>query len=98
MIEVHASRRGESVDIEVRDHGPGVPVGTEEQLFEKFYRGQHAGTSGAGLGLPICRGILEAHGGLIRAVHALGGGLSFQLSVPIGGIPPTVADTGAVIS
>jgi two-component system, OmpR family, sensor histidine kinase KdpD len=98
LIEVHASRRGESVDIEVRDHGPGAPVGTEEQLFEKFYRGHHAGTSGAGLGLPICRGILEAHGGLIRAAHALGGGLSFQLSVPIGGVPPTVADTGVAIS
>jgi two-component system sensor histidine kinase KdpD len=90
-IEVHAARSADSILIEVCDNGPGVPKGFEEKLFEKFYRGPHSGTSGAGLGLPICRGIAEAHGGSIRAEQAPSGGLAFYINVPIGGTPPTLA-------
>ena len=90
-VDIQASKRGESVAIEIRDNGPGVPEGFEGQLFEKFNRGPQTVTAGAGLGLAICRGIVEAHGGSIRAEHPLGGGLSFQLVVPIGGTPPTIA-------
>jgi two-component system sensor histidine kinase KdpD len=87
-IEARATRERDVVVIEFRDHGPGIPAGCEEKLFEKFYRGSHVGVSGAGLGLPICRGIAEAHGGSIRAENAAGGGVLFHIIVPIGGEPP----------
>jgi two-component system sensor histidine kinase KdpD len=95
-IEVHARKNSDSVTIDVSDDGPGVPVGFEDKVFEKFYRGPNSGTSGAGLGLPICRGITEAHGGSIRAQQAPGGGLIFNITVPIGGTPPTVSANASV--
>ena len=87
-IDIRVIRQEEAVSIEVRDNGPGVPAGFEEKLFEKFYRGPQTMASGAGLGLPICRGIAEAHGGSIRARAVPSGGISFLLDVPIGGTPP----------
>jgi len=61
------------VQLRVTDNGPGLPPGREEAIFEKFTRGQpESSTPGVGLGLAICRAIVEAHGGTIRAeqVHA----------------------------
>jgi two-component system, OmpR family, sensor histidine kinase KdpD len=95
-IEVRATKEREMVTIEVRDHGAGIPKGYEEKLFDKFYRGPHVGISGAGLGLAICRGIAEAHGGSIRAENALGGGASFYVVVPIGGEPPSTLQVDGV--
>jgi two-component system sensor histidine kinase KdpD len=89
-IEIGAVRSGEHVCISVRDDGPGVPEEFEKRLFEKFSRGPNAGTSGAGLGLAICRGIIEAHGGSIHAKQVNGGGLLLGIGVPIGGTPPQV--------
>src|SRR5690606_29745963 len=70
----------------VRDHGPGLPDGAQEQVFERFYRGDAARTrsasSGSGLGLAIARAIVEAHGGTIRAfIHPEGGAL-FEIELP----------------
>jgi two-component system sensor histidine kinase KdpD len=96
LVEVHATRQHELVVVTVRDHGPSVPEGTEERLFEKFYRGSHSGTSGAGLGLAICRGITEVHGGSIHAAQAPGGGMLFEIVVPIGGTPPDITRTPAL--
>lgn len=87
-IEITAQRAGETVVIELIDYGPGLPPGSEEKVFDKFYRGPHVGVSGAGLGLPICRGIAEAHGGSIVAERRLGVGAVFRITVPIGGEPP----------
>jgi len=59
------------LEIEVIDHGPGFPAGMEERVFEKFTRGDsESSTPGVGLGLAICRAIVEAHGGTIRALPA----------------------------
>jgi len=83
------ARVGEGmVTVEVADRGTGVPSGDEARLFEKFYRGRSSTSRGAGLGLAICRGIVEAHGGRIWAENRSGGGASFQFTVPITGRPP----------
>jgi two-component system sensor histidine kinase KdpD len=87
-LEITAKRAGQSVIIELIDYGPGLPPGSEEKVFDKFYRGPHVGVAGAGLGLPICRGIAEAHGGSIRAERRSGAGAVFWIKIPIGGEPP----------
>ena len=62
-------------EIWVEDDGPGLPAGKEENIFKKFERGQkESATPGVGLGLAICRAIVEAHGGTIRAENRLDGG------------------------
>jgi two-component system, OmpR family, sensor histidine kinase KdpD len=73
----------------VADRGPGIPEGEEERIFDKLFRGQRtAKTPGAGLGLAICRGIIQAHGGTIRAAARPGGGTEFIIELPIEGRPP----------
>ncbi len=93
-IDILARRENDRVTVEVRDHGPGLEKGTELQVFDKFYRGPHIGVSGAGLGLPICKGIVEAHGGVIVAESRSGGGATFRISIPSGGPPPSLAAAG----
>lgn len=93
-IEIRARREDDQVSIEVSDHGPGLPVGAELKVFDKFFRGPHAGVSGAGLGLPICKGIAEAHGGSIVARNRPGGGATFHVTIPSGGTPPSVSPRG----
>lgn len=93
-LEIAARSAGDRVQIEVLDHGPGLPAGAETRVFEKFYRGPHIGVSGAGLGLPICKGIVEAHGGTIRAETRSAGGAAFYISIPRGGTPPSVPAGG----
>jgi two-component system sensor histidine kinase KdpD len=84
------------VEIEVGDRGPGLPAGSESRLFEKFFRAQHAGVPGAGLGLAICRGIVQAHGGQISAENRPGGGALVRIVLPSAGKPPPVpADVDA---
>jgi len=84
-IELAAFEQDGAVIIEVRDRGPGVPPGEEERIFEKFYRGQSKTMSekvrGAGLGLPICRAIVQAHRGTIQGVPREGGGTIFRISL-----------------
>lgn len=75
----------------VADRGEGLPAGKEDMLFEKFYRGAKEGAqSGVGLGLTICRAIVEAHGGRIFAENRRGGGALFRFVIPIVGEPPQV--------
>jgi two-component system sensor histidine kinase KdpD len=83
-IEVSAQSSGQTVTIEVADRGPGLPPGDEKRVFEKFYRSTAARSgSGAGLGLTICRGIVELHGGKIQARNREGGGAVFGFSLPL---------------
>lgn len=79
------------VVIEVADRGPGFPEGSEEHLFDKFYRGPNTqNRAGVGLGLAICRSIVEAHGGTIRALRREEGGAAFRFTLPLGAEPPRV--------
>jgi two-component system sensor histidine kinase KdpD len=75
----------------VADRGPGLPPGAEERVFEKFYRGAgREDRGGVGLGLPICRGIIEAHGGRIWAENRPGSGVAFRFFLPATGSPPAL--------
>jgi len=87
-IELTASVGDGMVTVGVADRGAGVPPGDEARLFEKFYRGRSRTPRGAGLGLAICRGIVEAHGGRIWAENRAGGGAVFQFTIPLTGTPP----------
>jgi two-component system, OmpR family, sensor kinase len=84
-IEISVTERRSAVTVCVRDHGPGLPPGSHEHLFERFWRsegGRERGRAGAGLGLAIARGIVTAHGGTISAEDAPGGGAQFVVSLP----------------
>jgi two-component system sensor histidine kinase KdpD len=94
-IEVRAHSDGQLVSIEVIDHGPGIPTGAEIKIFDKFFRGPHQGVSGAGLGLPICKGIVDAHGGTISAENRASGGAVFRVVLPKTEGPPSAAPDGA---
>lgn len=91
-LAVGAEVQDEGIVVEVADEGPGLPEGAEERVFEKFYRAQEEGTQGGvGLGLAICRAIVEAHGGRIWAENRPGGGAVFKFTLPSGGTPPDIA-------
>lgn len=87
-LEVRANAREGGMMIEVLDRGPGLPLNEPERVFEKFYRGANERVAGVGLGLAICRGIVDAHGGSISAANREEGGAAFRIALPVGGIPP----------
>ena len=79
--------------IEVADRGPGLAPGEEKHIFDKFVRGAAGATGGrrgAGLGLAICRAIVEIHGGSILAENRPGGGARFLFTIPADLQPPAV--------
>jgi two-component system sensor histidine kinase KdpD len=90
-VEISAHQDQNAVVVEVADRGPGIPKDLADKIFEKFYRlpRERAG-GGAGLGLAICRGVVEAHGGRIWVDARDGGGSRFSFSLPIEGVPPQV--------
>jgi two-component system, OmpR family, sensor histidine kinase KdpD len=89
-IDLVASATDRQVVVEVADRGPGIPPGEESRIFDKFYRGRLAREGGVGLGLTICRGIVEAHGGRICAENRSGGGALFRFSIPVPDRQPAV--------
>ncbi|MGH7180372.1 MAG: ATP-binding protein, partial [Nitrospiraceae bacterium] len=89
-IELSATVSDHELDFEVADRGPGMPSGDEQRIFDKFYRAGSAREGGVGLGLTICRGIIEAHGGKIWAETRPGGGALFRFTLPIEQAQPTI--------
>lgn len=72
-----------TVELNVRDHGPGIPPGDLERVFERFYRADPARSpAGTGLGLAIAAGIAAAHGGTIAAANHPDGGAVFTVTLP----------------
>ena len=91
VIELSASAGDREVVVEIADRGQGIPVGEEVRIFDKFYRAKPAREGGVGLGLTICRGIIEAHGGRIWAENRSGGGAVFRFAIPLSEEQPRVA-------
>jgi two-component system, OmpR family, sensor histidine kinase KdpD len=79
---LHARQAGETVLLETIDHGPGVPNGLKERIFEPFQRldDRH---SGVGLGLAVAKGFTEVMGGTITAADTPGGGLTIRVGLPV---------------
>lgn len=77
-------RDAREVEVEVADRGPGVPPEHAEKVFDKFHRVREGEGGGVGLGLTICRGIVQAHGGRIWVEPRAGGGASFRFTLPCG--------------
>jgi two-component system sensor histidine kinase KdpD len=84
-IEISVSTTTTEVLLAVVDRGPGIPPDDLERIFDKFYRvmGHTREISGSGVGLAVCRGLVEAHGGRIWAVNRPGGGAIFRLTLPL---------------
>ena len=87
-LVIEAARQGDMVEVALEDQGPGVAAADRERIFEKFGRAHLESTgSGVGLGLSICRAIVEAHGGGIRVEPGSAGGARFLFTLPVGSPP-----------
>jgi len=94
-VAIAAATQGAELVVSVDDNGPGLPRGREEELFAKFARGEkESATPGVGLGLAICRAIVEAHGGRMRADPSRKAGARLFFTLPLGH-PPVVAEEDA---
>jgi two-component system sensor histidine kinase KdpD len=83
-ILISARAEEEHLEVEVADRGPGFSPGDLEKIFEMYYRGtREQEARGYGLGLAICRAIVEAHGGRIWAENREGGGAAVRFTLPL---------------
>jgi two-component system sensor histidine kinase KdpD len=93
-IQLTGEVSGDRLNVTVSDNGPGLMPGREEAVFQKFTRGEReSATPGVGLGLAICRAIVEAHKGRITAAARRNGGASFTFTLPLGIPPAAVMET-----
>lgn len=86
-VAIHVEARDKQLWVSIADRGPGIPTSDLERIFDKFYRvlgTKRKGTSamGTGLGLAVCRGLIEAHRGRIWAENRAGGGAIFRFTLP----------------
>jgi signal transduction histidine kinase len=84
IVEISAEAENGSVRVEIRDEGMGIPLGQQQQIFTKFFRGDAAasGITGTGLGLAVSRDIVESHGGRIGFTSTEGEGTTFFVELP----------------
>jgi len=92
-VTLAAEVLGTEMSVSVFDTGPGLPVGREDEVFQKFTRGdRESSTRGVGLGLTICRAIVESHRGKIFGRNRPGGGAMFTFTLPLGSQPPEATE------
>jgi two-component system sensor histidine kinase KdpD len=85
-VTIAAMRRDEAVRVSVTDHGRGIAPEYLDRLFDPFFRvGSGGPVSGSGIGLAICKGLIEAHGGAIQVSSHLGVGTTVMFDLPIDG-------------
>ena len=95
-VTVAARIEGLDMAVTVTDDGPGIRAGQEQAIFEKFTRGaRESSVAGVGLGLAICKAIVEAHGGSIAASNGAGGGAVFRFTLPLGTAPTVDTEAAA---
>lgn len=93
LVAVRVERRGGDVLVQVKDQGIGIPTEHLTQVFDRFFRVEGTltrQTGGSGLGLPICRGLVEAHGGKIWVESEAGKGSVFSFTIPIVDVPESI--------
>jgi len=84
LINISASVYDLKICLKIMDRGVGIPSDDLSRVFDKFYRVQRPeNVSGTGLGLSISKGIVEAHGGLVRAINREGGGTILEVELPL---------------
>lgn len=87
VIKLKQNTESNTVDLSVRDYGPGIPQEKLRRIFEPFYTTKQgpdeSGKGGTGVGLATCKNIIEAHGGKIRVESSVGKGTCFTLKLPI---------------
>jgi two-component system sensor histidine kinase KdpD len=84
-VELRASQTDREWVLEVLDRGPGIPPGDEERIFDRFYRApglRESAVPGVGIGLAVCRGLVQAHGGHLTAANREGGGAVLRITLP----------------
>ena len=82
-MTLHAERRGANVFFAVEDSGPGIAASDLDHLFEPFWQAKKTAHLGAGLGLKITKGIVEAHGGTIAVKNVRPTGACFSFEIPV---------------
>jgi len=87
-VRVRVTPSGDEVVVSVADTGVGISATDLPHVFDRFWRGRDTATKGAGLGLSIACGIIEAHGGRISAESELGVGTTMTLALPVAGSNP----------
>jgi signal transduction histidine kinase/ActR/RegA family two-component response regulator len=80
----------------IADTGPGIPPDVQPRIFEPFFTTKPEG-QGTGLGLSLCRGMIESHGGAIRVESAPGQGATFEVELPLGRPPASVATAASAV-
>jgi len=93
IVEVIAQSAGDEMRVTVADDGPGIRPGSEQEIFNKFSRGvRESAIGGVGLGLAICKAIVEAHGGTISATNRGERGAAFTFTLPISEPQPIASE------
>lgn len=95
-IELGAFRAGADIAIRVADNGPGIPDEIMRRVFEPYFTTKPAGV-GTGIGLSICRNVVEAHGGKVTLGNRPGGGAQFDITLPIADVAEAAAEAPQVL-
>lgn len=97
-VEVEVCDLDEQIQFKISDRGVGLPKGEEMRIFEKFYRAEplvESNIPGLGIGLAVCKGLVEANGGNLTASQREGGGAIFQMNLD-NVIEPTIKQSGSI--